>query len=107
MAFLRSTKSGYDTSKSASEVKRLQNSLPPAVEAYRKRIDEIDHWRVSSNLLKDYDALLDALAASYPAGRLSELAGDVTAAAETRREVDSRLKHIDELLAQAERAEDE
>jgi hypothetical protein len=107
VAFLRSTKSGYDSSKSATEVKRLQNALPPAVEGIRKRIDKIDHWRVSSNLLNDYDALLDALSARYPAGRLGELAGDVNAAAETRRDFDARLKHIDDWLAHAERAEDE
>ena len=107
VASLRGAKGGYDNAKTAPDVKRLQSSWASAALAIRKRIDKIDPWRVNSNLLKDYDALLEAFDTRYPAARLAELGGNATAATDVRGDVEAHLKHIDDWLTQAERAEDE
>jgi hypothetical protein len=107
VAFLRGARASYDNAKTALDLKRLQSSWPSAVLAIRKRIDKIDPWRVNSNLLKDYEALLEAFETRYPAARLAELGGDATAATDVRGDVEAHLKHIDDWLTEAERAEDE
>jgi hypothetical protein len=106
-AKLRSAQRAYDRANTTAAVKRLQRSTLPALAGIRKEIDKIDHWRVSSNLLDEYDAVLEALATAYPAARLGELAGETSAATKTRRDVEAQLQKIDEWLARAEHAEDE
>jgi hypothetical protein len=105
LALLRSTQARYDQAKTATAVKQIQAGGRAGLDALRARVDKIDHWRVSSSVVSDYEALLDALASSYPAARLSELEG--APASGVRGDFEARLKHIDERLAAAEQAEDE
>lgn len=107
VAKLRSAQRAYDRANTTAAVNQVQRSTLPALENIRTQIDEIDHWRVSSNLLADYDAVIEALATTYPAARLGELTGETNAATKTRRDVQAQLEKIDEWLARAERAEDE
>lgn len=107
VAFLRSTRQAFDQAKTAEAVLRAQKALPPGIVSTRARIEKIDHWRVSSNVLGDYDALLASLADKYPAARVSALAGNGTALAAERAVVDAHFRKIDEWLEYAEEAEEE
>jgi hypothetical protein len=107
VAKLRAAQRAYDRANTTAAVKQVQRSTLPALDGIRKQIDQIDHWRVSSNLLDDYDVVMEALATTYPAARLGELAGETNAATKTRRDVQAQFEKIDEWLARAERAEDE
>lgn len=107
VSFLRSTRQAFDQAKTAEAVLRAQKALPPGIASTRARIEKIDHWRVSSNLLADYDALLTSLTDNYPAARVSALAGNGAALEAERAEVDARFRKIDEWLEYAEEAEEE
>lgn len=107
VTFLRGARQSYDTAKTPDAVLRAQKALPAAIANARARIEKIDHWRVSSNLLGDYDALLASLADTYPAACVSALAGDRAAFDAERAAVDARFRKIDEWLEYANEAEEE
>jgi hypothetical protein len=107
VAQLLSAQQAYERAKTAAGVKQVQRSAVPGLDSIRKQIKKVDRWRVSSNLLKNYDAVLEALTTTYPAARLAEIAGEGDAATKTRRAVQAQFEKIDEWLARAERAEDE
>ena len=101
------TRARYERARSEAAVTAIKARWPETVEAVRRRIDRIDHWRVNSNLLADYDALLSALAEAYPAARLKFIAGDRAPLQALRAELDRRQKAIDEWLKEAAESEDE
>jgi hypothetical protein len=104
---LVATRARYDRAKSKPAVLAIQKRLPPVVENVRKRIARIDHWGNNSNLLGDYDLMLNALSQSYPAARISFLDGDRAPLDALRAELDRRTRHIEDWLAEAAASKDE
>jgi hypothetical protein len=92
LRFMESTRARYDRAANAAAVAAIRARLPPAIEAVRGRITRIDKWGVNSGLLQDYDAMLKALADTYPAGK---------------EDFDAREQRIKDWLAEAAEAEDE
>ena len=107
VAFLRQTQSRYDRAKSKAAVLELRRALAPALSGMRLRLDKIDHWGGSSNVLVDYQHLLDAFAEPYPSARIAALQGDDKAFSALRAEASSRLEKIADWLAFVGRAEAE
>jgi hypothetical protein len=107
LKILIGTRARYERARSEAAVSAIKARLPETVEAVRRRIDRIDHWRVNSNLLADYDALLNALAEAYPAARIKFIAGDRGPLQTLRAELDRRQKAIDQWLEEAAESEDE
>jgi hypothetical protein len=107
LRFLVATRARYERATSKAAVLAIQARLPPAIEKVRRRIARIDHWRVSSNLLGDYDVLLAALADTYPAARISFLAGDRAHLLALRADFDRRLKAMNNWLEEAAQSQDE
>ena len=105
--FLLATRARYDRAKTKAAVAAFRARLPPAVDGVRKQITAIDKWGTNSNLLADYDALLKALSATYPAARVAALDGDRAPLDAQRADFDRRLAHIDAWLAEAAEAKDE
>jgi hypothetical protein len=101
------TRTRYDRARTKTAVLAIQKRLPPTIDGVRARITRIDHWGNSSNLLGDYDALLNALAVAYPAARIAFLDGDRAPLAAQRAEFDRRLDHIEAWLTEAAEAKDE
>jgi hypothetical protein len=99
LAFLRQTQGSYDNAKSKGAVLQLRRTLVPALSATRRRLDKIDHWGGSSNLIVDYQRLLDAFAESYPEARIAALQGDAKALSALQAEAGSRLQKISDWLA--------
>ena len=107
LKFLVATRARYDRAKTKPAVLAIQKRLPPAVDDARRRIIAIDHWGNNSNLLGDYDALLNALGVAYPAARVAFLEGDRAPLDGVRADFDRRTKHIKDWLAEAAAAKDE
>ena len=107
LKILIGTRARYERARSEAAVTAIKARLPGTVEAVRRRIDRIDHWRVNSNLLADYDAMLNALAEAYPAARIKFIEGDRAPLEALRAELDRRQKAIDEWLEEAAESEDE
>ena len=107
LRFLVATRARYERATSKAAVLAIQSRLPPAIEKVRKRIARIDHWRVNSNLLGDYDVLLTALADTYPAARISFLDGERAPLLALRADFDRRFKSMNDWLAEAAESEDE
>jgi hypothetical protein len=107
LKFITATRARYDRAKTKSAVLSIQKNLPPAVEGVRRRITAIDHWGNNSNLLGDYDALLNALGVAYPAARVAALEGDRAAQDSVRADFDRRVKHAKDWLAEAAEAKDD
>ena len=107
LRFLVATRARYERATSRAAVLAIQARLPPAIEKVRRRITRIDHWRVNSNLLGDYDVMLAALADAYPAARISFLDGDRAPLLALRADFDRRQKAIKDWLAEAAESEDE
>ena len=97
----------YERARSEAAITAIKARWPETVEAVRRRIDRIDHWRVNSNVLGDYDALLDALGEAYPAARIKFITGDRAPLQALRAELDRRQKAIDAWLKEAAESEDE
>jgi hypothetical protein len=107
LSFLLATRARYERAPSRAAVLALRARLPPAIEKMRGRITRIDHWRVSSNLLGDYDVMLAQLGDAYPAARISYLDGDPAPLLALRADFDRRRKAIEDWLAEAAESEDE
>ena len=105
VAFLRQTQSRYDRAKSKAAVLELRRALAPALSGMRLRLDKIDHWGGSSNVLVDYQRLLDAFADPYPSARIAALQGDDRALSALQAEASSRLEKIANWLAFVAQAE--
>jgi hypothetical protein len=107
LRFLTATRARYDRARSKAAVTAIQARLPPAIRGVRQRITRIDHWGVNSNLLGDYDALLNALADGYPAARADALSGAPAALTTLKADLDAREARIKAWLAEAAETEDE
>ena len=107
LRFLAATRARYERAKSKAAVLAIKARLPPATSKRPPPHHRIDHWRVNSNLLGDYDAMLNALADTYPAARISFLEGDRAPLQALRAEFDRRQKAINEWLEEAAESEDE
>jgi len=107
LRFLVATRARYERATSKAAVLAIQSRLPPAIEKVRKRITRIDHWRVNSNLLGDYDMILAGLSDAYPAARISFLDGDRAPLLALRADFDRRFKSMNDWLAEAAESEDE
>ena len=79
----------------------VQKRIPPTVDDIRRRVTQIDHWGTNSNLLADYDAFVKALSDGYPAARIASLDGEPDALDTIRRDLDQRMRHIKDWLAEA------
>jgi hypothetical protein len=101
------TRARLDRAKTPTAIAAQRARLPPAIEEIHQRITALDHWGVNSNLLPDYDAILEVLADDYPAARLAALAGDGTYRAALRGVLDARQKKIKDWLEEAAATEDE
>ena len=107
LKLLIGTRARYDRARSAAAVTAIKARVPETAEAVRRRVERIDHWRVNSNLLADYDAMLNALAEAYPAARIKFIEGDRAPLLAVRAELDRRQKAIDQWLKEAAESEDE
>ena len=64
-----------------------------------KKLQLIDLKGGNSNVVTDYDVMLNSLANDYPQGLIASFDGDKTALDEQRAELDKRTKKVEDWLA--------
>jgi hypothetical protein len=106
-ALIKNARARYDRAKTARAVAQAQADLTAHIAQIRRRIVNIDHWGVNSNLLEDYTAMTAMLTADYPAARTAALAGASQALDDLRAHWAQHEQKIGNWLAEAEESEDE
>jgi hypothetical protein len=104
---LGDVRASYDRAKTEAAVARARSGMPALIKDVRSRVTAIDRWGVNSRLLKDYDALIVALAEAYPEARIAALRGDARALEELRADLDRRMREITDWLTQAAASDDD
>jgi len=104
---LATARARYDRAKTRAAVDRVRSEMPALRQELRSRTTEIDHWRVNSPLLADYDAEMAELERAYPDAKLAALGGDAQPLRVVRAGMDRREKKMAGWLAAAEESEGE
>jgi hypothetical protein len=107
MRLLAAARARYDRARTKAAVARVKAGMPALRTELRARLDAIDHWRVNSRLLPDYDEAMAALEVAYPDARAAAIDGDARALREARAELDRRTEKMKGWLAAAAASEDE
>ncbi|MBC8132916.1 MAG: hypothetical protein H7X95_08030 [Deltaproteobacteria bacterium] len=97
-AFIQKTRAALDGAKSKADVEKLQKKLEKPIVATGKKLQKIDPKGGNSNVVTDYDVMLNALANEYPQALIESFDGVKPALAEQRAELDKRTKKIEEWL---------
>ncbi len=97
-AAIQKTRATFDAAKSKAEVEKLQEKLRKQITATGKKMQQIDPKGGNSNVVTDYDVMLNALATDYPQALETSFDGDGKAIGEQRAELDRRAKKIEDWL---------
>ncbi|HEY4187509.1 MAG TPA: hypothetical protein VGP07_20700 [Polyangia bacterium] len=97
-AFIKKTRAALDGAKGKPAVEALQAKQSKAIVAMGKKLQTIDPKGGNSNVVTDYDVMLNALANDYPEALAASFDGDKQPIADQRAELDKRTKKIDEWL---------
>jgi len=87
--------------KSKEDVAKIQLAQQKAIDATGKKMMTIDPKGGQSNVVTDYDVMLDALSRGYPDALMGSFDGDKKGLDEVNAELDKRSKKIAEWLAEA------
>ena len=90
--FIKKTRASYDNARTKADVEKLQKKLEKPIVATGKKLQKIDPKGGNSNVVTDYDVMLNALANDYPQALMESFDGSKGALAEQRAELDKRTK---------------
>lgn len=93
--FIKKTRASYDAARTKADVEKLQKKLEKPIVATGKKLQKIDPKGGNSNVVTDYDVMLNALANDYPQALIESFDGAKGALAEQRAELDKRTKKIE------------
>ena len=111
--FIKKTRAAYDGAKNKEQVDKLQQKLEKPIVATGKKLQKIDPKGGNSNVVTDYDVMLNSLASDYPrklaasfeTRQKATLVDDLgPSLADERAELDKRTKKIEEWLAALKKA---
>jgi hypothetical protein len=103
-AFIKKTRAELDAAKTKPAIEKVQEKQAKAIVATGKKLQTIDPKGGNSNVVTDYDVMLNSLANDYPQGLIAALDGDKQPIAEQRAELDKRTKKIEDWLKQVKAA---
>jgi hypothetical protein len=89
-----------DKAKAKADVEKLAGTLQAPIQATAKKMASIDPKGGNSNVVTDYDVMLNSLANDYPEAMVKSIDGDPKPLAEQKAELDKREKKIDGWLAE-------
>lgn len=97
--FIKGIRADYEKAKSEAAVEKVRQKLEKSVPVISKKLKAIDPKGGNSNVVTDYDVMLNLLAGDYPdALKASLTGGDKQALAEHQAELDRRSQKIDTWL---------
>jgi hypothetical protein len=103
-AAIQKYRAAYAHAKTKEDVETVRVKQQKAIEATGKKMATIDPKGGNSNVVTDYDVMLNALANDYPDALEMSFAGDKKALDEQTAELDKRTKKIEDWLAEVKAA---
>ncbi len=103
-ADIQKYRAAYAHAKTKSDVEKIRAKQQKAIEATGKKMATIDPKGGNSNIVTDYDVMLNALANDYPDALEASFDGDKKPLEEQSAELDKRQKKVADWLAQVKAA---
>jgi hypothetical protein len=103
-AAIKKYRAAYDKAKTKEDVEKVRAKQEKAIEATGKKMATIDPKGGNSNVVTDYDVMLNAIANDYPDALEMSFAGDKKALDEQTAELDKRTKKVEDWLAEVKAA---
>jgi hypothetical protein len=103
-AAIKKVRESYGKAKTAQDVEKIRNAQQKAIDATGKKMMTIDPKTGNSNVVTDYDVMLDALSNGYPEALATSFGGDKKPLEELTAEMDKRTKKVDSWLAEVKAA---
>ncbi|HLK91608.1 MAG TPA: hypothetical protein VKZ18_17070 [Polyangia bacterium] len=103
-AAIQKYRAAYAKAKTTEDVEKVRVKQQKALEATGKKMATIDPKGGNSNVVTDYDVMLNALANDYPDALEASFKGDKKPLDEQTAELDKRSKKIEDWLAQVKAA---
>ncbi len=97
-------RAAYAHAKTKGDVEKIRAKQQKAIEATGKKMATIDPKGGNSNIVTDYDVMLNALANDYPDALEASFDGDKKPLEEQTAELDKRQKKVEDWLAQVKAA---
>jgi hypothetical protein len=102
--FIKKTRTAFDGAKNKDQVDKLHQKLEKPIVATGKKLQKIDPQGGNSNVVTDYDVMLNSLANDYPEALAASFDGSKGPLEEQRAELDKRSKKIEDWLAALKKA---
>jgi hypothetical protein len=99
-AAIKKARDAYGKAKSKEDVEKIRTAQQKNIDATGKKMMTIDPKGGNSNLVTDYDVMLDALSNGYPDALAVSFGGDKKPLEEQNAELDRRTKKIEGWLAE-------
>jgi hypothetical protein len=98
-AAIKKARDAYAKAKSKEDVEKIRTAQQKTIDATGKKMMTIDPKGGNSNVVTDYDVMLDALSNGYPEALAASFGGDKKPLDDVTAELDKRTKKIDSWLA--------
>ena len=95
---IKKVREAYDKAKTKEDVEKIRAAQQKTIDATGKKMMTIDPKGGNSNLVTDYDVMLDALSNGYPDALAASFGDDKKPLAEVTAELDKRTKKIEAWL---------
>ena len=99
-ASIKKIRDAYAKAKSKEDVEKIRTAQQKAIDATGKKRETIDPKGGNSNVVTDYDVMLDALSNGYPDALSVSFGGDKQPLTEVTTELDRRQKKVETWLAE-------
>jgi hypothetical protein len=103
-ASIKKIRDAYAKAKSKEDVEKIRTAQQKTIDATGKKMATIDPKGGNSNIVTDYDVMLDALSNGYPDALAVSFGGDKQPLTEVTTELDKRQKKVEEWLAELKAA---
>jgi len=103
-AGIKKAREAYAKAKSKEDVEKIRTAQQKNIDATGKKMMTIDPKGGNSNVVTDYDVMLDALSNGYPDALSVSFGGDKQPLTEVTAEMDKRQKKIEDWLAEVKAA---
>jgi len=101
---IKKVRESYAKAKSKEDVEKIRTAQQKTIDATGKKMTTIDPKGGNSNVVTDYDVMLDALSNGYPDALSVSFGGDKQPLTEVTAEMDKRQKKIEDWLAEVKAA---
>jgi hypothetical protein len=98
-AAIKKAREAYAKAKTKDDVEKIRTGQQKTIDATGKKMTTIDPKGGNSNVVTDYDVMLDALSNSYPEALAASFDGDKKPLGDVTAELDKRQKKVEDWLA--------